>query len=221
MTNEDLTPADALRIQANLFRMVSGLFLAEPSRELAASLALEETWDLIGLFTPVEGHAAFRRFVQQQRPALEDLKLQFHALFNVPAGCYVFPFESCYRVAKPPGPLMGRPAVEVQSEYAAAGFAVAPELLEPPDHVGVELAFVAELLERRAAAVESGERESAEELAEQLRRFCTAHLNQWLPALLKRIRDGGSSDFYAGVAGLAAALVQGVLSGGAGAGTGA
>jgi TorA maturation chaperone TorD len=209
--NEGLATHDVSRIRANVFRMAGGLFLAEPSRELLTDLAVDETWEIMHLLTERDGYQPLRELAQSGTLSLEDLRLEFHALFTVPLGCYIFPFESCYRVAKPPGPLMGPPAIEVQSAYAAAGFAIAPETLEPPDHIGLELSFVAELLDRHATALETFDGENSALVAGQIHSFCTGHLNCWLPQLRDRIRDGGSSAFYTAAATLAADLVRKLL----------
>jgi TorA maturation chaperone TorD len=103
---------------------------------------------------------------------------------------------------------MGPPAIQVQSAYAAAGFAVAPELTEPPDHAGVELASIAELLDRRASAQGAADRESVAAIAGQVQSFCSEHPMRWLPALQRRIAGSGAPSFYAAVALLAANLVE-------------
>ena len=210
--NVGLSTPEVSRIHANVFRMISGLFLAEPSEQLLDQLALDETWEIIGMFVAPSGYQPLRDLAQSRQFSVSDLRLVFHSLFTVPLAAYVFPFESCYRVATPPGPLMGPPAIEVQSAYAAVGFAVAPEVAEPPDHVGLELAFVAELLDRHATARDAADHETAAAVAGQIHSFCRDHLDRWLPALRNRIRDGGASSFYAAVAALAAELVEQVVT---------
>jgi TorA maturation chaperone TorD len=207
----NLTTPEASRIHANVFRMISGLFLAEPSQELLDQLALDETWEIISMFVAPSGYRPLRDLALNRQFGISDLRLAFHSLFTVPLGAYVFPFESCYRVATPPGPLMGPPAIEVQSAYAAAGFAVSPELSEPPDHVGLELAFVAELMDRQATAQDLADHETGSLVAAQIHSFCRDHLNCWLPALRNRIGDNGPSAFYAAVGTLAAELVEGTV----------
>jgi TorA maturation chaperone TorD len=207
--NVELAAPEAFRIHANVFRMVSGLFLAEPSQELLDQLALDETWEIISMFVAPSGYQPLRDLALNRQLTISDLRLAYHSLFTGPLGAYVFPFESCYRVATPPGPLMGPPAIEVQSAYAAAGFSVSAELAEPPDHVGLELAFVAELLDRYATAQEEADHETAARVAAQIRSFCSDHLNRWLPALGNRISESDTSAFYGAVGGLAADLVKG------------
>lgn len=209
--NVGLSAAEVSRIHANVFRTVSGLFLAEPSEELLEHLTLDETWEMISMFVARSGYQPLRDLAQSRQFSVSDLRLAFHALFTVPLGAYVFPFESCYRVATPPGPLMGPPAIEVQAAYAAAGFAVAPQSAEPPDHIGLELAFVADLLDRNATARDSGDDETEAAVAGQIHSFCRDHLNRWLPALRDRISASGASPFYAAVARLAANLVEQIV----------
>jgi len=209
--NVELAAPEVSRIHANVFRMVSGMFLAEPSQELLDQLALDETWEIISIFVPPSGYQELQDLALNRQFTISELRLAFHSLFAVPLGAYVFPFESCYRVATPPGPLMGPPAVEVQSAYAAAGFAVSPEAAEPPDHVGLELAFVAELLDRYATTQDEADHKTAARLAAQIHSFCRDHLNRWLPALGNRISESGVSTFYAAVGRLAVDLVNGTV----------
>lgn len=209
--NVELAAQEVSRIHANVLRMVSALFLAEPSQELLDQLNLDETWEIIGMFVAPSGYQPLRDLALNKPLTISDLRQAFHSLFTVPLGAYVFPFESCYRVATPPGPLMGPPAIEVQSAYAAAGFSVSPELAEPPDHVGLELAFVAELLDQYATAQEEADHETAARVAAQIHSFCSDHLNRWLPALGSRISESGTSAFYAAVGRLAADLAKGTV----------
>lgn len=206
--NAGLSTQEVCRIRANVFRTISGLFLAEPSQELLNDLALDETWEIVSIFAAPSALKPLRDLAQSRQFGIEELRLAFHTLFKVPLGAYVFPFESCYRVATPPGPLTGPPAIEVQSAYAAAGFELAPDLAEPPDHVGIELAFVAELLDRHAMAQDTADPESVAAVAARIHAFCRDHLNRWLPVLRDRIRDGGTSPFYAAVGTLSADLIR-------------
>lgn len=212
LMNAGLSAADVSRIHANVFRLVSSLFLVEPPKALLDQLALDEAWEMIGMFVEQSAYQPLRELAQSRQLSAPDLSLEFHALFTVPLGSYVFPFESCYRVATPPGPLMGPPAIEVQSAYAAAGFALAPQQAEPPDHIGLELAFVAELLDRHAAARGAGEDETAAAVAGQIQSFCRGHLTRWLPTLRDRITASGASAFYAAAGTLAANLVERVVA---------
>ena len=58
------------------------------------------------------------------------------------------------------------------------------------DQLGVELSFVAALLERQAAAVESGDASAAKDLDKEIKRFWALHLGRWVrgyAALLERV----------------------------------
>lgn len=203
-----LSPPDLHRVRANVLRMISGLLLAAPATDVLEELAAEETWEVIGLFARPPECQPLRDIVQAERYDTERLRLEYHALFTAPFASYVFPFESCYRVTTPPGPLMGAAALEVQAAYADAGFAVSADLGEPPDHAALELAFVAELLEQYASTVGAGDSESAGQLPSRVQSFCDDHLNAWLPAFRDRIRCTGASRFYTAVAILAAGIAE-------------
>jgi len=96
--------------------------------------------------------------------------------------------------------LMGAAAEEVRSFMAEAGFAVTPESGELPDHISVELAFMAELARREAAAVEAGDQKTVEFVASLEGRFLTAHLGRWAERFARKVWDRAATPFYAAMA---------------------
>jgi TorA maturation chaperone TorD len=178
-----------LRHRGRAYSFLSTVFLAEPPEDLA-QLSSEAVVDLLYHAFDGEAVAAWRECVAGCDS--DSLRKEFHALFTAPMERYVFPYESCYRVPEPPGPLMGPPAIAVQEAYARAGLGIAPEAGEAPDHVGLELMFAGFLLEQAAAALP----EKRNELLLLHESFRTEHLNTWVPALAEKIERSGRSCFY-------------------------
>lgn len=133
--------------------------------------------------------------------------MEYHRLFSAPTGSYVFPYESCYSVPEPPGPLMGPATIAVVSTYAESGFEVSPDFQDAPDHLGVEFRFVAELLDRQAQALEDGDAVSSAKFAELRLRFCREHLSQWVGKLAHRIATSPGSVFFPELSALAREIV--------------
>lgn len=200
---------DALRVRANIYRLLGGLYLAEPTIEVLDVLRVDETWEIFAALAPLANLPELRQLLQSDAFAMEVVRLEFHRLFSVPTGPYVFPYESCYSVPEPPGPLMGPATIAVINAYAEAGFAVAPDFQDAPDHLGVEFRFVAELLDREAEAFEDGDVAAAEKFASLSSTFCREHLSQWVGKVADRISASGASAFYSGLSALAKEIVAG------------
>ena len=83
--------------------------------------------------------------------------------------------------------------------YAQAGFQVDEGEDLPADHIGVELAFMARLVESRIAAIDEGEDERAAELARVQRTFLDEHLVPCAIAFCAELAEHARSDFYRGV----------------------
>jgi TorA maturation chaperone TorD len=198
-----------LRVRANVYRLLGGLFLTEPTGDVLDVLRVDETWAIFGILAPSANLPLLRSRLTSDELDLEAVRLEYHRLFSVPAGPYVFPYESCYSVPEPPGPLMGPATIAVVNAYAEAGFALSPEFQDAPDHLGVEFRFVAELLDREAQALEDGDASEAERFASLRSRFCGEHLSQWVAKVADRIAASGVSDFYAGLSSLATEIVAG------------
>lgn len=113
----------------------------------------------------------------------------------------VFPYESTYADADR---LLMRPVRdEVVAAYAAAGFAADPALRLPEDHLAFELAFVAHLARREAAARAVGDASAGRQAGAQRAAFARDHL-VWAPRFAADWERASASLFYRAVARLLA-----------------
>ena len=103
--------------------------------------------------------------------------------------------------------LMGPAAQRVRSFMAEVGFEVAPESGELPDHISVELAFMAELARREAEACSNGDIERQRRCVVIQSRFLSEHLGRWAGFFAEKVRDRADTRFYADFAGLLASFV--------------
>lgn len=138
------------------------------------------------------------------------LEVDYNRLFVGPAALLAPPYESYYASeAKGSG---GRLRTEeeraVAAEYLRYGYAVPESLIELPDHIAVELAFLALLAGREAQAWELGTVEAAEGVRLAQARFLESHLGAWAGALAKRVEDGARTAFYPGAAALVAGFCR-------------
>ena len=128
---------------------------------------------------------------------LDRLAIDYTQLFHGPVE-RISPYE-CIQIGDGED-LMGAAAEEVRRFMAEVGFSVPPETGELPDHISVELAFMAELARREAEALESNDRKTAEFIASLQRRFLAAHLGRWAERFARKVWDRAATPFYAAMA---------------------
>jgi len=190
--------------RAAVYRALAGLYLEPPSPDFVAGLLRLASGPGMARLFAGPGVECLRRFAGEFRGDASALRQEFHDLFIVPLGRYVTPYEAVYRDERVVGDrrvrglLMGPSTLRVREEYRQAGWDPTG-LGELPDHVGVELAFMAFLCARERGAWERGEGERAWEVLAQEQRFLGGHLLAWVPALAARIAGNAASDFYRGI----------------------
>ncbi len=128
---------------------------------------------------------------------LDRLAIDYTQLFHGPVE-RISPYE-CIQLGDSDD-LMGPAAEEVRRFMAEVGFAVPPETGELPDHISVELAFMAELARREAAAIEADDGKTAEFVASLEGRFLTQHLGRWAERFARKVWDRAKTPFYAAMA---------------------
>ena len=126
-------------------------------------------------------YAELARAFSDAEPGLEQ---EFTRLFLGPGRPVAHPYESVVRE----GRMMGETTLEVRHCLAVEG--VAPRGRDLPDHVGIEMAFMAHLAAREALAWEAGEEDVAWDLLQKQERFLREHLGAWLPQFCHRILAG-------------------------------
>jgi len=135
---------------------------------------------------------------------LDQLAIDYTHLFNDPVE-RIAPYE-CIQCGDSDD-LMGAAANEVRRFMAEVGFSVPPETGELPDHIGVEMAFMAELARREADACAAGDQETADFAASVQRRFLAAHLGRWAGRFAHKVRSRAKTPFYAAMAELLAGFI--------------
>ena len=128
------------RARANIYRLLAGVFLQEPSREYLEALRSPEVMTTLKAMG-VEFSADFTAVPLEQ---LQDaLACEYAVLFVVAGGCP--PVESIRLT----GRYQQQPFFEVRDFYSKHGFAISRGRFAVfEDQMGVELTFLAELLER-------------------------------------------------------------------------
>lgn len=138
--------------------------------------------------------------------ALQALQLEYTYLFinavpHVPAP----PYASAYTGQRH---LMGEPAEAALRAYREACLSLAENCDVLPDHLAVELEFLAWLNEQAVAAWDAGEEEQAQTRADQQRTFLRDHVQPWLPRFCRRVEEAARVPFYRELARLTASLLS-------------
>lgn len=128
---------------------------------------------------------------------IEDSQLEgaYHALLG--SGGPVSPYESDYQGPgqegmRDKGVVLG----DVAAFYKAFGFDHSKEMLEVPDHVSLEMAFVSYLKLKEAYARMDAAEDAYRICREAENKFLSEHLLGWLPQFLERVIQHGTHEFY-------------------------
>lgn len=122
------------------------------------------------------------------------LEVEYNRLFVGPNPPRVYPYESMYQ--EPGGSIMGEAALRVLSAYAQEGLCPGDMEKDLPDHVAMELEFLAYLCSREAAALEGKNEEKVFHYVNRQRDFIRHHLALWVSPFCRRILRETQEDFY-------------------------
>lgn len=181
-----------LRARAALYRLLAGVFVEEPSREFLAALRGEESVRVLA-----EAGIEFEPdFLADDLDALtERLACEYATLFAASGG---FPPVESVRLT---GRYQQDPHFAVGQTYARFGFVLGPGRFTVfADQLGVELMFVAELLERAATAFEQGDDARFCLCDREIKRFWTVHLGRWVRGYARLIERAAEHSFYRAMA---------------------
>jgi TorA maturation chaperone TorD len=179
---------DELRARASISRLLSGAFVEEPGEALIDAVRSPDA-----LASLAEAGLCFDDdFFRPSTAELADaLGIEFSSMF-VAAGGFP-PIES----ARLTGRLQQEPYHQVRQVYRDAGFVVARGRFHVfDDQLGIELLFVAEMLERAAAALDRGDRAEARRVERDVKRYWTLHLGRWVRGYARLVQRAAQHSFY-------------------------
>jgi len=208
--------SERAEIRSRVYAVLSVAFsppregLGAPGAPQAAVLILREASQALAIAVPERALAAIEEGGRHATMNLAqdgegDLEVEYNRLFAGPGAPRVYPYESLYRDST--GLVMGPSAGEVLQAYRRAGLAISAAFKDLPDHVAVELEFMARLCCEEAGAGSAGRADLALRLKREQRSFLDAHLATWLPAMCKRVIRETTSTMYRGFAEIAAIFV--------------
>lgn len=199
----------SLEMRSAFYRFLASMYLKELTEEQIAALGDMVVPEDTSLSA---GYGLMKDYITHYPPELDirqNLAVDYASTF-LGAGHYekliAPPYESVF--LSPAHILMQEPRDEVVKVYASEGVRLDPSDDTPEDHMGFELQFMAELLDRQAAAFDSEDLDEARRLGEVSQGFLQDHLAKWTPMLCKAIDEHARTDFYKGVASLTRNFIQ-------------
>jgi TorA maturation chaperone TorD/NAD-dependent dihydropyrimidine dehydrogenase PreA subunit len=139
------------------------------------------------------------------QPPIDDLTHAYNRFFVGPEPPLAHPYESVYRT--PEGRLMGEVTMQVVQAYAEADVALSDGFRNLPDHVAVELEFMAFLASEEARVQAEGDEALAVTHLERQVAFLRDHLARWIPQFCHRVVEGDPEGYYGQAAVTLAAFV--------------
>jgi TorA maturation chaperone TorD len=179
---------EALAYRIVVYRLLSGVFLEEPGVDFLNALRSPESLSSLA----DAGLALLTDFLEPDVATLADnLAVEYTTLFASAGGCS--PIES----ARLTGRLKQDPYFAVTQTYARFGFEMAKtRFFVFEDQLGVELAFVAEMLERCQAALDSDDVAGYRLLEREIKRFWTVHLGKWVRGYARLVHRASEQSLY-------------------------
>lgn len=192
-----LLPSSPARLRQGLYRLFGALFLY-PDKERLATLRVvarelrqeDEFWGGYSFSEPLS--RLLDVLSELGEDVEESVEEEYVRLFLVKP--LAPPYESFF--LDPDGQARGWIAVQVEREYTHAGLVLSPDQKKLPDHIAVELEFMAYLCGRQARALEEEDRENQDRAQECQRAFLGQHLGRWFPRFAQRVLDAAPESVY-------------------------
>ncbi len=204
--------ADVARFRAAAYRVLAALFLDPNERRLAwlsgVPDALEPFDDTLATLA---FQASWRRLIAiLQAPEaldLDALGCEHVRLFSIgPGGTPCFPYESHQLGLS--GEEAGWLVARLEVTYAAAGLHLGDVVGQRPDHVAVQLEFMAFLCAAEADEWERPARAAAVEALAHGRSFLRLHLGHWFSGFARDVEERSVEPLYRAAAGAACAFIE-------------
>lgn len=191
-----LGEAELTRFRLDYYTLFARLLAGEPDAGLLQTLndqgnarmeAAEKVHSLMG-----EGWREI--LARAEKTSLEDITDEFNALFILPSGDMLNPYESFYITHK----LYDTPLVEVREFLNTVGLEKDDDALsEPEDALVFELEVMRWLVDKQLGTV--GTKDEAQWLEHQ-QEFLSKHVLVWAPSCSKDIESSSKAGFYRGMA---------------------
>jgi TorA maturation chaperone TorD len=192
-----LPPLEMARLRQALYRFLGMLFLYPDETRLvkvrtAAGELLEadRLWETSDFALPLQ--RLLTALVGLSEEAAEQLEAAHNHLIRVKP--VAPPYESFYLDSE--GQARGLIVNQLEAEYASAGLALSPSLMDMPDHLAVELEFMSFLCGQEVRARETRNEADNIQIRTRQRAFLDQHLVKWFPQFARRVREAAPESLY-------------------------
>ncbi len=188
------------------FGFLASVFYESPSAVFIQRLADDNLFDSWPLESPqpdvAGGLDTLREFARTWRSDdFPGLKQDYQALFIGPGRLLAVPWESVY--LSKDHLLFDTQTMQVRRAYQQFAMPIPWINIEPDDHIGLELRFMAHLCALGLRALEQDDQAALEKVLAECCRFLSAHLLQWAPTCLISAQHNAQTAYYRGCAQLA------------------
>ncbi len=192
--------AEECLARAQTYRLLGGVFAEEPSAQFLAALRGEDTLRALGE-AGVEFEADFTATALED--LVERLAAEYATMFVASGG---FPPVESVRLT---GRYYQQPNFTVKQTYREAGFEMGGSRFHVfEDQLGVELMFVAALLERAASVLGRDGMPGYRRIERDIKRFWALHLGRWVRGYAGLVQRATEHSFYREMAKLLGAFAE-------------
>ncbi len=191
--------ADLAALRQMSYSLLSAVFIgnwrdtAELIVDTATDVLAVSEWAADMSFYPALG-GFLQHLSEFDAVSLGEVENQYQRLFGpTPSFNPVQLNETSYLV--PGAEQTGWVLASVERHYSSAGIELTSASGNVPDHIAVELEFVAYLCSREADAWVGDDFKNARRMQDRQRRFLDQHPSKWVPVLLREIASRGDVFF--------------------------
>ena len=192
-----LAPPGLLRLRQGIYRLFGALFLYPDETRLAnlhaAAEQLLQTGDSWAS-VPFSEHLGrlLALLASLDTESETEIEGEYVRLFLAKPAAP--PYESYY--VDPEGQARAWIVNQLEREYADAGLAISPSLMDLPDHIAVELEFMSFLCGEEAEVRETGLTGCSDQIRQRQSAFLGHHLGRWFPQFSRRVIETSPEGFY-------------------------
>lgn len=185
--------------RSNIYGFLSLIYKTEVTENLLNKI--KETGMLSTLINEMETSFEDDFLHRPDKELIEDLAVEYARLFLGP-GKHISPHESVHHERDDGdwGQLWGADTVAVKKFIETSGLEYHSDYKGLPDHIGVELEFMGEVIKREAGAWKNNDPEGALYCIKIEKKFIEEHLAGWVPVFCDKVIVQAESSFYREIA---------------------
>jgi TorA maturation chaperone TorD len=201
IAEDEKTLAGTAMEGSNLYGFLATVFRDEPSADFIEHIRAPAFLTALGE-VQIDLDTGFLE--GPDKTLLEELAVEFARLFLGP-GPHISPHESAQ--SENAEQLLGPQTRAVERFIQGAGFDYTPDFHGLPDHISVELEFMADLARLEGEAWDKGDFDAALNCLEYEKDFLETHLGQWAPGFCRKVEEQAELPLYGAMARLTAAFL--------------